>query len=73
MSTENSSVPYTLVFSKEGNYPRFAESELLFLGKSMPISSLQVMVDNKSEYLLVKIPLHKVEILSESSEPLDKA
>jgi hypothetical protein len=76
MSIENSLVQYSLYLKKEGGCVRYSSpgNGLRFLGGKdnfMKISSLQVVIDQNEEYLLVKIPLHRVEIISEPSEPLD--
>jgi hypothetical protein len=76
MPTENSLHQYTLVLAKEAGIVRFGRGEIKHLGQSMKVSSLQVVIDRNEEYLLLKIPLHYVQIdtksYSEPSEPLDK-
>jgi len=76
INTRSSLVQYSLSLKKEGGCVRYTSqgNSLRFLGgedNTMKIASLQVVIDRDDEYLLVKIPLSRVEILSESSEPLD--
>jgi hypothetical protein len=58
-----------VIFNQEPTFPRFVRSQLLINGEQVPAATLDIYLGAESEYLMIKIPLQRVEIRSEPSEP----
>lgn len=57
-----------LIIKQEGRMSRFAHGDLLVNGEHFPAASIDFHMDRESEYLLIRVPLFRVEIRSDPSE-----